>query len=467
MAINLAGTLPPELFTQQQQLNRQQQMAQALMQQGQQMPQGQMVSGRFVAPSFFQNITPLAQMYAGTRLAEQGDKQALELASALRKRYGDELSQYQNLMNPAQTELAGPTPTGAPLMTQNVPDRQAANLFAATAYNPALQAVGMKNLTQGPKWEKASFTDEKSGKTREGVIDVNSPDPIGSFQVGGVKPEMSAYERASLKLRAGDQAISSANLFYNTGMTAGGGGMPTGAPMVNAPAGAPMGAPIGNVPVAGSMPINAAPAKQDKFAPAVQPQYQYNPSLSPKANQEAAAKFSDELAKNQRNAKDSFDLMKSASTLLSSEAPSSGRLSNIVTGTREFFGGGGEASKADAQLNLLSGALTMKQPRFEGPQGVMDVILYQKLAGDLGNPNIPVASRLATINQMIDLQKKYYPEGDWDSISTKTKGEARTESARSAGKVSVGAPQYATNPQTGQRIVSTDGGINWKPAGNK
>jgi hypothetical protein len=466
MAINLTGGLPPEILGQQQQLNRQQQMAQALMQQGMQQPQGQMVSGRYVAPSFFQNVLPLAQMYAGTRMAERGDKQALELAAALRKRYGDELSQYQDLANPRQTEIAGPTPTGAPLMS-NAPDRQAANLFAASAYNPALQAVGMKNLTQGPKWEKASFTDEKTGKTREGVIDVNSPDPIGTFQVGGVKPEMSAYERASLQFKAGDQAISRANLFYNTGMGAGG-GVPTSVPMGNAPVGAPMATPTGNVPAAGGMPMaNAPQPPKDSFTPAVQSQYQYNPSLSPKANQEAAAKFSDELAKNQRNAKDSFDLMKSASTLLSSEAPSSGRLSNIVTGTREFFGGGGEASKADARLNLLSGALTMKQPRFEGPQGVLDVILYQKLAGDLGNPNIPIASRLGTIEEMINLQKKYYPEGNWDSISTKTQGDAKTEAARSAGKVSVGAPQYARNPTTGQRIVSTDGGINWKPVGGK
>jgi hypothetical protein len=228
------GTLPPELFAQQQQLNRQQQMAQLLMQQGQQQPQGQMVSGRYVAPSFFQNVLPLAQMYAGTRMAEKGDKKALDLAAALRKQYADELTKYQDLANPRQTEMAGPTITNAPLMS-NAPDRQAANLFAASAYNPALQAVGMKNLTQGPKWEKASFTDEKTGKTREGVIDVNSPDPIGTFQVGGVKPEMSAYERASLQLKAGDQAISRANLQFNTGMTVGGGGVPMGAPTQAAP----------------------------------------------------------------------------------------------------------------------------------------------------------------------------------------------------------------------------------------
>ena len=73
----------------------------------------------------------------------------------------------------------------------------------------------------------------------------------------------------------------------------------------------------------------------------------------------------------------------------------------------------------------------------------------------------------ATINQMIDLQKKYYPEGDWDSISTKTQSASKTEAAKSAGKVSLGAPMYATNPTTGARIVSTDGGINWKPVGGK
>lgn len=456
MIINPAGTLPPELFAEQQQLNRQQQLATMLMQQGQQQPQGQMVSGRFVPTSFFQNIAPVFAGYMGNRLAEQGDKRALDLATKLRERQSADLATYQNLMNPAPTlapEQAGPTQTGQAIpreMVQNLPDRQAANLFAASSYNPALQAVGMKNLTQGPKFEKASFTDEKTGKVREGVMDMNAPNPITTFQVGGVKPEMTPYEIASLKLKAGDQAISSANLMFNTGMTAG--GVPTNAPM-------------GNAPVAGGMPM-VAPSK-DKFAPAVQPQYQYNPTLSPKNNQEAAAKFSDELIKNQKNAKDSFDLMKSASTLLSSEAPSSGRLSNIATGVGEFFGGGGESSKADARLNLLSGALTMKQPRFEGPQGVLDVILYQKLAGDLGNPNIPIASRLGTIEEMIDLQKKYYPEGNWDSISTKTKSEAKNDAVRSAGKVSLKAPQYATNPQTGQRIVSTDDGINWKPAEKK
>jgi hypothetical protein len=229
------GTLPPELFAEQQQLNRQQQMAQLLMQQSQQQPQGQMVSGRYVAPSFFQNIAPLAQMYAGTRLAEQGDKRALDLAAKLRTRQGEDLAQYQNLMNPRQTELAGPTPTGAPLTTVNVPDRQAANLFAATSYNPALQAVGMKNLTQGPKWEKAELPNP-DGSIRKGWVDYNASNPLSTFVEGGTKPAFTSLEAARFQ--------------YDTGMR-----LPTG----GAPANAPMNMPMGGSPAqmaGGTMPVS-------------------------------------------------------------------------------------------------------------------------------------------------------------------------------------------------------------------
>jgi hypothetical protein len=82
--LNLGGSIPPEYLQQQQQLNRQQQMAQLLMQQGQQMPSGQMVSGRFVAPSFFQYAAPLAQMYAGKSIGEKAEKEQLALAQKLR-----------------------------------------------------------------------------------------------------------------------------------------------------------------------------------------------------------------------------------------------------------------------------------------------------------------------------------------------------------------------------------------------
>jgi hypothetical protein len=123
--LNLAGNLPPEILQQQQSLNRQQQMAQLLMQQGQQMPSGQMVSGRYVAPSFFQYAAPLAQTFAGMKLAEKGDKAALDLAEALRKRQSQEIEQFGELMKT---------------------DPNAAYRLAAQSYVPELRATGVKKM---------------------------------------------------------------------------------------------------------------------------------------------------------------------------------------------------------------------------------------------------------------------------------------------------------------------------------
>ena len=453
------GTLNPEQMLQQQQILRQQKMAEMLMQQGMQQPQGQMVSGRYVAPSIFQNLAGLANQYVGQRGIERAEQAQLDLAKAIRQGDIAATADFMKTKQGTPAEMfaaqAGPMPDGGNIPIQEAraavaPNPQAAyaNLAADPRASARLQNIGLNKMFAEPESYTLAegakrFMTMPDGTVKE--VAAGGQKPRAPLQIDtGTAIELRDPNNPNVVLQRIPKSLSPADVARMSfeGMIGGTGG----------------GMPMGNAP--------AQPSK-DKFAPAVQPQYQYNPTISPKANQEAAAKFSEELAKNQRNAKDSFDLMKSASTLLSSEAPSSGRLSNIVTGTREFFGGGGEASKADAQLNLLSGALTMKQPRFEGPQGVLDVTLYQKLAGDLGNANLPVASRLATINQMIDLQKKYYPEGDWDSISTKTQGEAKTQAAKSAGKVSVGAPQYAVNPTTGERIVSTDGGINWKPTGKK
>jgi hypothetical protein len=228
----------------------------------------------------------------------------------------------------------------------------------------------------------------------------------------------------------------------------------------------------GGMPSSGTSMVSAQGGGQKvtgdaKYMPSNMPVYQPDPSLTNAQNRELQAKFAQENMKNVKNAKDAFGSIKAVSEILRTNDPSSGLAENIITGTREIFGGGGKQSQADAKLKVLGQKLVQQVPRFEGPQGVLDVTLYQKSAGDLGNPNLPIATRLGAIEEMIELQKKYYPQGDWDSISTKTKADTKTEAARSAGKVSVGAPQYATNPTTGERIVSTDGGINWKPAGKK
>ena len=451
--LNLGGNLSPEQQIEQQQIARQQRMAELLMQQGQQTPSGQMVGNRYVAPNFFQYAAPLLQGYLGKKELEKVEQRQLDMAKKLR---ADEISAMTDYMQQKQgrpataeqvTEMAGPYTDNVPMPTAYMaaqpaitanPQAALANLYTNPRATQAQRQFAFQKMNEGPI--KVGVEDTLIDPMTMKPVFTGAGKPRAPLQIDtGTAIELRDPANPTVVLQRIPKSLSPADVarMQFEGIT--GGGMP----MVN------------------------APAQSSKFAPAIQPQYQYNPSISPKLNQEAAAKFAETLTKNETNAKDSFDLMKAASKLLSSEAPSSGRLSNIATGTMEFFGRGGEASKADAQLNLLSGALTMKQPRFEGPQGVLDVTLYQKLAGDLGNPNIPIATRLGNIEEMIALQKKYYPQGDWDSISTKTQSEAKTEAVKSAGKVSLRAPQYATNPTTGERIVSTDGGINWKPVGNR
>jgi hypothetical protein len=144
---DLYGTLPPEYAIEQQKLNRQQKMAELLLAQGSQ-PQGagQMVSGRYVPNSFFQNLQAPVNMMLGAYMANRGDKAALDLAQRLRADQQKLGNEFLQTMNPPQNELAGPTPTGAPLMTVNQPDYQRAMSIASNPSAPAFARTYMSEL---------------------------------------------------------------------------------------------------------------------------------------------------------------------------------------------------------------------------------------------------------------------------------------------------------------------------------
>jgi hypothetical protein len=396
--------------------DRQRRLAEMLLKQGMQTPQGQMIGNIYVGASPYQFLGNLAQQYVGEKELKDIDQKELTMAQALRERKLAETTGIMSALTgtPDQrTELAGPAYQGVapqavmPGTPSNPQEALALALKSQTGAGNVLlpsiiEQVLPKQIPDQIKFKLArdgGFT----GTFNEFINQMSDADKARNE----IEKQRVVLENKRLNLEGARLGIAQQELAFNTGM-----GMPTAAP------------------------TNVGGA----FAPKATPQYEYNPALTGKQNQEQAGKFYESLQKNTGNAKDSFDLMKSASEVLSSGAPSSGLLSNTLTTAGEAlnlpFGARRQESQADAQLKMLSGALTMKQPRFEGPQGVLDVTLYQKLAGDLGNANIPVASRLATMKQMVDLQKKYYPSGDWGSIKTEL---------NEAGKVSVGAPNKVIN----------------------
>ena len=134
--------LPDDLLAAQQQLNRQQQLAQALISQNQQ-PQGQMISGRYVAPSVFQQLQPVANMLAGAYLSNKGDEKATELAKQLRQLGATETQDILKAARgaPARSEeMAGPAYKGVAPSIE----------YAATAANPD-EALRLALMARSPQ----------------------------------------------------------------------------------------------------------------------------------------------------------------------------------------------------------------------------------------------------------------------------------------------------------------------------
>jgi hypothetical protein len=111
----------PEL----QDVNRQRKLAELLMAQGMQQPQGQMISGYYVAPSFAQQLNPLANILAGQAVGERADTKQTELATALRNRQQQEIAQFGELLKV---------------------DPNKAYQFAAQSQVPQLREAAMKKM---------------------------------------------------------------------------------------------------------------------------------------------------------------------------------------------------------------------------------------------------------------------------------------------------------------------------------
>ena len=102
-------------------------------------------------------------------------------------------------------------------------------------------------------------------------------------------------------------------------------------------------------------------------------------------------------------------MIKSAVDILSTNAPSSGFIESAYTSLKDATGSATAASKADSRLKVIGETLTAKVPRFEGPQSDKDTASYRAAAGDVANSNKPIQSRLAALEEMAKLAKKYYP----------------------------------------------------------
>lgn len=122
---------------------------------------------------------------------------------------------------------------------------------------------------------------------------------------------------------------------------------------------------------------------------------------------------------NVAHAKEVYDLVRPIQTALK-DATGSG-LGTKVDDIAAFFGHSTKGAEASAQLKVLGNKILMNVPRFEGPQSDKDTASYREAAGNLADSTLPIKQRSAALKTIIDLNKKYAPELDWDFNKTPTR----------------------------------------------
>jgi len=179
------GTLTPEQMLQQQQILRQQKMAEMLMQQGMEQPKGQMISGHYVKPSIFQNLASLANTYVGQRGIEKAEQAQIDLAKRLREDEASATADYMQQKQNREGVEGGIYGPNNQLTKETTADMYGANMelnpqykqVAPVAAIPPNPQAAYANLYANPK-ASAAQRQFAFGKMNEGPIKASLDDVL-------------------------------------------------------------------------------------------------------------------------------------------------------------------------------------------------------------------------------------------------------------------------------------------------
>lgn len=397
------AVLGPDVLQKQADLQKNQYIAQMLMQQGAETPQGQMISGHYVAPSPLQGLTNALKSYMGYQALSDLPKQQAELMDAQR----GQVAQQFGLGAPGAglgAALAGSQPqpqaqaqpqSSMPLLPGRSPQESMAVYMGVgpQAYFKMIGEQGntmtdiQKNLiAQGiqpgtSQWnaalagnlEKQNYIAPPSAAPGATLIDPRTGQPMFNAPQNGMQMQYGPNGQAVAMPVQGYSEITAAQ---------------EGA---KARAAAQGNAAFDLVTQQGANGQGKTFNTRENLA------LQAQAGNPPVAEQDARAKKAGEL----------INLANEATGIL--KDASSGLVGGLKTTAAEALGMSTDSSKADARLKVISGQLVMNMPRMEGPQSDADRLLYQQMAGDIANPKVPRETRAAALQTIVELQQKYAP----------------------------------------------------------
>lgn len=124
-----------------------------------------------------------------------------------------------------------------------------------------------------------------------------------------------------------------------------------------------------------------------------------------KATERAAVGMEEEFAKKGVKASNMTDLINEARTHLTNA--SGGYLGAGLSSVKGGLGISDETTQANQKLKLIGGWMVSNVPRMEGPQSNFDVKNYREMAATVGDMTVPIEDRMAALDTLEQLQKKY------------------------------------------------------------
>jgi hypothetical protein len=358
-------------------------------------PEGQMVSGRYVAPNFLQTLAEGLRGYSDIQDEKKYDKQLKDLSGTRQEAMAKVLREYQTAMTPtpavASTTTATEMPTfddtdaaslqgvsgyGATTGAQaaKAPDYRAAGGVLAASPFAQHQSAGLSLLGQIPQMEATAADRQENREARAQEVK-DRIDAQAKLERERAQDRKDEEERRRLdkiesdKRRAEDQANQTrlaASLRTPT---------PKNVQIIQTDTG-----PVQLVDGV-AMPIVGQGGKP----------------IGPVKTPEAVQRTNDANA--------ALATIKQAREIIPQSTGS--YLGAGVDTVGQVFGVSTKGAQASAKLKALEGDLVSKMPKMSGPQSDKDVALYRQMAGVIGDPTTPPATKLAALDTIEEIQSRY------------------------------------------------------------
>lgn len=331
-------------------LREQQALAQKLRDQGLQAPEGQTVSGVYVAPRGSQYLAQALKSYLGGQDVQAAKQGIQDLIGQRQRETADYLARMpkattadMEIRTPETMNQMGPSPLHRNVTTQpSTQDylawaTQAPGMDTGTAAQLGLKSAELQAGREAKIEERKLAIEAEAQRQRE-----RAQDRADQIRLA-----------ASLRPAPQEQPIAVVNP-----------NDPTGAPIL-----------VPKAQAMGMTPFNA----------------QTGGAASPGARL--------------RDATEAMGIIQTSAPLIN-KSTSSG----VGAGVDWLAGQIGlSPSGADvaADLKVLGGALVSKMPKMSGPQSDKDVALYKEMAGKLGDSTVPSSQKRSAMQTLYDLQAKY------------------------------------------------------------